>query len=131
MLQFSGLAGSDGAAPTLTGDGSARARTAAAAARRQAADARLLMWRHDGAHAAGPPFAFESAPTCFPTLSLRFDPASTGPGSLDAFVRACRDEPYYNGAGATEGLKTVATIDALYRSIQSGKSEMVSGCTDI
>jgi predicted dehydrogenase len=56
------------------------------------------------------------------------DPSGPGPGSLDAFVRACRGEPFYCGAGATEGLKTVATIDALYRSLRSGRPEKVSGC---
>eukprot|EP00962_Isochrysis_galbana_P032333 scaffold10598_cov138-Isochrysis_galbana.AAC.5 len=58
----------------------------------------------------------------------RLDPSGRGPGSLDAFVRACRGEPFYCGAGATEGLKTVATIEALYRSLRSGQPERVSGC---
>jgi hypothetical protein len=36
---------------------------------------------------------------------------------MEAWVRACRGETgYYVGAGALEGLKAVATIDAMYRS---------------
>ena len=75
------------------------------------------MWRHDGAHSAGAPFAFES-----------LDQAGPGPGSLHAFVSACRGEEYEVGAGPVEGLKAVAAIDALYRSIRSGKPESVAGC---
>ena len=117
MLYFGGLAGSDGVAGASPGDGSPQARQAAAVAAAQAQGARLQLWRHDGAHRAGAPFAFES-----------FDPNSAGPGSLDAFVRACRGESYQVGAGPVEGLKVVATLDALYRSVQSRQPELVVGC---
>ena len=56
------------------------------------------------------------------------DQSGTGPGSLDAFVAACRGEAYYVGAGAVEGLKSVCLIDAMYRSAQSGQPEDVVGC---
>ena len=117
MLHFGGLAGSDGAAGGSTGDGSKQSQQAAKVAATLAKGARLQLWRHDGAHKAGAPFAFES-----------FDPGSTGPGSLDAFVKACRGEAYEVGAGPVEGLKTVATLDALYRSLHSKQPEKVLGC---
>ena len=117
MLHYGGLAGSDGAAPGADDDGSAAARRASAVAAAQAKGARLQVWRHDGAHAVGAPFAFES-----------LDPEGPGPGSLHAFVSACRGEAYEVGAGPVEGLKAVAAIDALYRSIRSGSPEPVAGC---
>ena len=117
MLHYGGLAGSDAAAPGADGDGSAAARRASAVTAAQAKGARLQVWRHDGAHSAGAPFAFES-----------LDQAGPGPGSLHAFVSACRGEEYEVGAGPVEGLKAVAAIDALYRSIRSGKPESVAGC---
>lgn len=42
---------------------------------------------------------------------------------MDAFVNACNGKPYYVGAGIDEGLKTVATIEAMYRSALSGLPE--------
>ena len=74
------------------------------------------MWRHDGTHAVGAPFAFES-----------LDPEGPGPGSLHAFVSACRGEEYEVGAGPAEGLKAVTAIDALHRSIWTGSPERVAG----
>ena len=52
------------------------------------------------------------------------DPGGTSPGSLAAFLAACR------GAGprandARIGLRTVQIIDAMYRSARSGKAEEV------
>ena len=44
---------------------------------------------------------------------------------MDAWVSACRGQPYFEGAGALEGLKAVATIDGIYRSARSGKAEPV------
>lgn len=73
----------------------------------------------DGACEKGPAFAFE-----------HLDQNGTGPGSMDALVNACLDQPYYLGAGALEGLKAVATIDAMYHSSLSGKPEQVAdACT--
>ena len=52
-----------------------------------------------------------------------------GPGSLDAFVKACNGETFYEGAGPHVGLKAVATIEAIYRSAQAGGPVEVSdGC---
>ena len=79
----------------------------------------LRLLRHDGNMEQGPPFEFE-----------HLSKTGTGPGSLDAFVAACRGSPYYSGAGALEGLKAVATIDAMYRSALSGQAEAVADpCT--
>ena len=47
---------------------------------------------------------------------------------MDAFVSACRGQPYYAGAGAVEGMKAVGAIDAMYRSAISGQAESVVGC---
>ena len=64
----------------------------------------------------GPAFEFE-----------HLDPNSTGPGSMEAWIRACHGETdYFAGATALEGLKAVATIDAIYRSAKSAKTEAVS-----
>ena len=48
-----------------------------------------------------------------------------GPESIYAFVDACLDRQYYNGANALIGLQTVVTIDAIYRSSISGMMETV------
>jgi len=46
----------------------------------------------------------------------------TGPGGMDALIAACQGLPYNNMAGRDEGLKSVATIDAMYRSAMSGQA---------
>ena len=76
---------------------------------------RLEIWTNDGGHEVGPPVEFE-----------HLDQGGTGPGSMDAFVAACRGQGYYEGAGALEGLKAVATIEAMYRSARSGQPEAVA-----
>lgn len=81
---------------------------------------RLEIWTSDGKHELGPPVQFE-----------HLDQDGTGPGSLDAFVQACRGRDYFVGAGPVEGLKSVCTIDAMYRSAVSGKAEPVRGCDDL
>ena len=43
-------------------------------------------------------------------------------------MRACNGLEYYAGATALEGLKAVATIEAMYRSAKSGQPEPVRGC---
>jgi hypothetical protein len=50
------------------------------------------------------------------------------PGSMDAWLKACLGQEYFVGAGPLEGLKSVATIEAMYRSAQSGQMEQVRGC---
>ena len=45
---------------------------------------------------------------------------------MGAWIAACHGQSYFAGATALEGLKAVATIDAMYRSAKSGKAEMVS-----
>jgi predicted dehydrogenase len=118
MLSYCGLAGSD----NVENDGAAAevaAGSAESPAPKKPPKHRLEAWLNDGTHDVGPPVEFES-----------LDPAGTGPGSMDAWVHACRGQEYYEGAGALEGLKAVATIDAMYRSILSGKAEPVSDpCT--
>ena len=124
MLSYGGLAGSDNveneeAAGSGSGTTGARdpdapvGQGAATAPRRQ----RLELWRHDGAYEVGPRFDFEY-----------LEQESTGPGSMDAFVDACRGLPYTVSAGPVEGLKTVSTIDAIYRSAKEGKAVAVVGC---
>ena len=108
MLSYSGMAGSD----NVENEAAAAAGGAAPAGSKRT---NLEMWLNDGSHEVGPPFQFES-----------LDPAGTGPGSLDAFVSACRGEDYFEGAGALDGLKAVATIEAMYRSIKSGQAEEVA-----
>lgn len=109
MLSYGGQAGSDNVENA----------DAAVSEAERASGARLQWWLHDGTHHEGPPFEFE-----------HLDPNSTGPGSMDAWVAACRGEPYFAGAGALDGLKAVATIDAMYRSAKSGKAEVVSDPCD-
>lgn len=76
---------------------------------------RLELRRHDGTVEQGPPFAFEW-----------LEQTGTGPGSLDALVNACRGQPFVAAAGALEGLRAVATVDAMYRSALSGSAERVA-----
>ena len=108
MLSYCGLAGSDNV-QLVEGDAEA-----AAATRHRP---HLEIWRNDGTHEVGPPVEFE-----------HLDQGGTGPGSMDAFVAACRGEPYYVGVGAVEGVKAVAAIEAMYRSAASGQAEPVHGC---
>ena len=48
---------------------------------------------------------------------------STGPESLHAFVAASRGRDVFVGVSATEGLRVVCTLDAMYRSAKSGRAE--------
>jgi predicted dehydrogenase len=80
----------------------------------------LELWTNDGSHMVGPPVEFE-----------HLEQTGTGPGSLDALVAACRGLPYYCGSGVVEGLKSVCTIEAMYRSALSGMPESVRGCEDL
>ena len=111
MLSYSGLAGSDN---VQLEEGKASERDVAGAA----SGPRLEIWTNDGAHERGPPFEFE-----------HLEQDGPGPGSLDAFVKACNGETFYEGAGPHVGLKAVATIEAIYRSAQAGGPVEVSdGC---
>jgi len=77
----------------------------------------LELRRRDGQPAhevVHPSFAFEN-----------YEPSGTGPESMDAFVEACLGRPAYVGADAHVGLRTVQTIDAMYRSAASGQLERV------
>lgn len=80
----------------------------------------LEIWTNDGTHEIGPPALFEN-----------IDKEGTGPGSLDAFVKACNGLDYFNGAGPVEGLKSVSVINAMYQSAKSGRAENVCGCDDL
>jgi hypothetical protein len=106
MLSYGGAAGSD----NVENDAGRGAETT-----KSGGVPRLQLWLNDGKHETGPPFEFE-----------HLDQGGTGPGSMDAWIAACHKKEYFAGSGALEGLKAVATIDALYRSAKSGKPEQVS-----
>ncbi len=64
-----------------------------------------------------------------PELGFEFedlDQSGIGPQSLQAFIDSClgRDD-YYVGADALVGLRSVQTIDAMYRSHVSGNAESI------
>lgn len=109
-MSYNGLAGSD----------NVKIDEAGASEAADGAASRLEIWTNDGTHEVGPPVQFE-----------HLDQEGTGPGSLDAFVQACRGKEYFDGAGVLDGLKSVCTIDAMYRSALSGKAENVLGCDDL
>lgn len=105
MMSYCGLAGSDNVQREATSgepDSSSEG-------------ARLQIWQNNGAHEVGPRVEFE-----------QLEQTGTGPGSMDAFIAACRGLPYFGGATVEEGLKAVCTIDAMYRSAASGQPEEVS-----
>lgn len=107
MMSYSGLAGSDNvkiSAEQVVAEGGKRATP------------HLELWRNDGTHELGPPVEFE-----------HLDQVAA-PGSMDAWLKACLGQEYFVGAGPLEGLKSVATIEAMYRSAQSGQMEQVRGC---
>ena len=109
MMSYCGLAGSDNVKIS--------SEEAAAGKHAGRGPSHLELWQNDGSHHVGPPVEFE-----------HLDQESTGPGSMDAWVQACLGQPFYVGAGALEGLKAVAVIDAMYRSAHSGQMETVRGC---
>ena len=47
-----------------------------------------------------------------------------GPESMLEFIKACRGQPYTNGADQNIGLQAVRVLDAMYRSAASGKTEI-------
>ena len=59
-------------------------------------------------------------------LFEELDQDGIGPQSLQNFIAACLGEKdYYNGADSLVGLKSVQTLDAMYRSDDSGQPEDV------
>ncbi len=66
-----------------------------------------------------------------PELGFQFeelDQDGTGPESMKCFIRCClgRDD-FYDGADSLVGLRSIQTIDAMYRSNASGDCESVRG----
>eukprot|EP00814_Leptocylindrus_danicus_P013456 CAMPEP_0116011052 /NCGR_PEP_ID=MMETSP0321-20121206/4350_1 /TAXON_ID=163516 /ORGANISM="Leptocylindrus danicus var. danicus, Strain B650" /LENGTH=390 /DNA_ID=CAMNT_0003480235 /DNA_START=643 /DNA_END=1815 /DNA_ORIENTATION=+ len=53
------------------------------------------------------------------------DQEGNGPESLQAFIDACLGKEFFQGADCAIGLKTVQTIDAMYRSQKSMNAEPV------
>lgn len=51
------------------------------------------------------------------------DQAGNGPESMLEFIKACRGLPYQNAADQNIGMQAVRTLDAMYRSAASGKTE--------
>lgn len=78
----------------------------------------LTLRRHDGKERTEPGFEFENYD--------QHAQNGTGPESLHAFIDACLQREHYNGADASVGLRTVQTIDAMYRSAKSGHPESVA-----
>ena len=115
-MSYSGFAGGEGAGPGYDADTVAAGE---APPQRAARGSRLELWRNDGTHEVGPEFEYE-----------HLDQLGTGPGSMDAFVDACNGKEYTNASGALVGLKAVATIDAMYRSLRSGQAEAVADACD-
>ena len=109
--QYNGLAGSDNVKIDDAGEGKVAEGSSSPC---------LEIWTNGGEHEVGPPVQFE-----------HLDQDGTGPGSLDAWIQACRGKEYFVGAGALEGLKSACTIDAMYRSSVSGQPEPVKGCGNI
>lgn len=72
----------------------------------------LRLETFDGKNLVVPGFEFEN-----------IEQGGQGPESLQAFIDACLGLPHFKGTTADVGFLCVATIDAMYRSAMSGKSE--------
>ena len=48
-----------------------------------------------------------------------------GPESIATFIAGCRGEEYFEGASAAVGQAVVQMLEAMYKSIHSGKAEAV------
>ena len=116
MMSYSGFPGGEGAGPAYDADAVAANE---APPQRAVQGSRLEWWTNDGAHEMGPAFEYE-----------HLDQMGTGPGSMDAFIDACNGKEYLDASGPLVGLKAVATIDAMYRSLLSGQPEIVSDTCD-
>merc|ERR1712056_106878 len=75
----------------------------------------LIVKRHDGTEERHTGFYFEN-----------YEKDCDGPESVKAFIAGCRNQPFFNGADAIVGEKTVQTIEAMYRSAKSDKPERVA-----
>ena len=53
------------------------------------------------------------------------DGAYQGDGPVTRFIEICAGKPVENAANAENGARVVETLDAMYRSAQSGLREMV------
>eukprot|EP01043_Picozoa_sp_COSAG02_P077069 COSAG02_NODE_16692_length_1063_cov_1.285270_1_plen_71_part_00 len=51
---------------------------------------------------------------------------SQGPESIATFVAGCRGEPYFEGASASVGQAVVQLLEAMYKSVHSGKAEDIN-----
>ena len=58
-------------------------------------------------------------------LFENLDQDGYGTEALNEFIKACRGEEHYVGADIVVGLKTVQTIEAMYRSHHSGNVEII------
>jgi len=58
-------------------------------------------------------------------LFENLDTEGKGPESLQEFIKACQGKDYYVGASSLVGLKTVQTIEAMYRSHHKGTVETI------
>lgn len=69
---------------------------------------------------------------CDPDVGFAFentDPNGDGPESMQAFLDACQGkQDYYVGADSLVGLRTVQTVEAMYRSHASKQLEQVVEC---
>merc|ERR1712187_708817 len=79
----------------------------------------LVITRHDGRNEMHKGFYFENTTQ-----------DGDGPESLQAFVSACVEKPFFNAADAHVGLKVVKAIQAMYQSANSGKVELVLSGTE-
>lgn len=70
----------------------------------------LMLRRHDGQHETVDGFFFEDG-----------EQEGIGPASLQAFVACCRGEPTWNGCDAELGMQVVATLEAMYRSVDEAR----------
>merc|ERR1712151_1197699 len=74
----------------------------------------LVLWRHDMKKEVFPGFFFEN-----------YQAEGDGPESLKAFIGGCVGNEFFNGADGPICLKTVQTIEAMYRSQKSGQAEEI------
>lgn len=67
---------------------------------------------------------FDKPPQVFPGFEFEnTEIQGTGPESLEAFISACLGQPYYAGVDAELGFYVVSAIEAMYRSLASGRAE--------
>eukprot|EP00933_Yihiella_yeosuensis_P058784 TRINITY_DN5949_c2_g1_i1.p1 TRINITY_DN5949_c2_g1~~TRINITY_DN5949_c2_g1_i1.p1 ORF type:complete len:371 (+),score=73.18 TRINITY_DN5949_c2_g1_i1:41-1153(+) len=74
----------------------------------------LVLKRHDLREQTFPGFYFEN-----------YGQEGDGPESVKFFLDGCLGKSFFNGADVHVGLKAVQTIDAMYRSANSGNDETI------